>query len=100
MICDGVSKNHLSELPTIAVRYLRTCCKDSKGNGYLIYSTCTLNYKENEEVVETFLQKHSEFTIVPVPQDFPLTLNNGMITTNPPKDDMDGFFMVKMQRLS
>ena len=90
----------LSELPPLQLDILERAARTVKVNGYLIYSTCTLNYKENEEVVETFLQKHSEFTIVPVPQDFPLTSNNGMITTNPPKDDMDGFFMVKMQRLS
>ena len=71
-----------------------------KEKGYLIYSTCTLNYKENEEVVEAFLQKHKEFSIIPVVEDFPLKSISGMITTYPPTDDMDGFFMVQMQRIS
>ena len=90
----------LSELPPLQLSILERAAMTVKEKGYLVYSTCTLNYKENEDVVEAFLQKHKEFSIVPVGADFPLKSNNGMITTYPPTDDMDGFFMVKMQRIS
>ena len=90
----------LSELPPLQLAILERAAMTVKEKGYLVYSTCTLNYKENEDVVEAFLQKHKEFSIVPVGADFPLKSNNGMITTYPPTDDMDGFFMVKMQRIS
>ena len=90
----------LSELPPLQLAILERAAMTVKEKGYLVYSTCTLNYKENEDVVEAFLQKHKEFSIVPVDTDFPLKSNNGMITTYPPTDDMDGFFMVKMQRIS
>ena len=90
----------LSELPPLQLAILERAAMTVKEKGYLVYSTCTLNYKENEDVVEAFLQKHKEFSIVPVGTDFPLKSNNGMITTYPPIDDMDGFFMVKMQRIS
>ena len=90
----------LSELPPLQLAILERAAMTVKEKGYLIYSTCTLNYKENEEVVEAFLQKHKEFSIIPVAEDFPLKSNSGMITTYPPTDDMDGFFMVKMQRIS
>ena len=90
----------LSELPPLQLAILERAAMTVKEKGYLVYSTCTLNYKENEDVVEAFLQKHKEFSIVPVGTDFPLKSNNGMITTYPPTDDMDGFFMVKMQRIS
>ena len=90
----------LSALPPLQLAILERAAMTVKEKGYLVYSTCTLNYKENEDVVEAFLQKHKEFSIVPVDTDFPLKSNNGMITTYPPTDDMDGFFMVKMQRIS
>ena len=90
----------LSELPPLQLAILERAAMTVKEKGYLVYSTCTLNYRENEDVVEAFLQKHKEFSIVPVGTDFPLKSNNGMITTYPPTDDMDGFFMVKMQRIS
>ena len=35
-----------------------------KPGGYLGYSTCTLNRKENEAVIETFLQGNKEFELV------------------------------------
>ena len=37
-----------------------------KQGGYLIYSTCTFNQTENEDVVEEFLSTHADFTIEPV----------------------------------
>lgn len=34
--------------------------------GYLVYSTCTLNRYENEEVIERFLASHNDMETVPV----------------------------------
>ncbi len=37
-----------------------------KDGGYLLYSTCTFSLEENEMLVDSFLQEHSEFELVPV----------------------------------
>lgn len=37
-----------------------------KPNGYLVYSTCTFNKIEDDNVVETFLSRHPEFELVEV----------------------------------
>jgi 16S rRNA (cytosine967-C5)-methyltransferase len=66
--------------------------------GRLIYSTCSLEREENEEVCALFLQRHSEFSPeLPhlewrfhTPEDFARTL--------PHRDDMDGFFMASISR--
>lgn len=39
-----------------------------KDGGRLVYSTCTFNSVENEEVIGRFLSIHPEFDIIPVPQ--------------------------------
>jgi NOL1/NOP2/sun family putative RNA methylase len=39
-----------------------------KAGGRLVYSTCTFNPKENEEVIARFLEQHPEFTLLSVPQ--------------------------------
>lgn len=36
--------------------------------GRLVYSTCTFNPVENEQVVEWFLEHHPDFSLIPVPQ--------------------------------
>lgn len=88
----------LTELPPLQMEILERAATMVKDNGQLIYSTCTLNRKENEDVVTAFIEKHSEFTILPLRDSFPLQSSTGMITTNPPKDHMDGFFMVAMEK--
>ena len=37
-----------------------------KKGGYIVYSTCTYSLEENEMVVDAFLNKHTDFEIVPV----------------------------------
>ncbi len=37
-----------------------------KNGGYIIYATCTFSLEENEKVIDSFLQNHPEFEIVPV----------------------------------
>ncbi len=37
-----------------------------KNGGYIIYATCTFSLEENEMTVDSFLQRHPEFEIIPV----------------------------------
>lgn len=63
-------------------------------NGLLVYSTCTVNRCENEQVVEDFLQKHPEFSQHPLcfsPDCFYRTFLPG-------KDEGDGFFVAAFQK--
>lgn len=57
-----------------------------KAGGVLLYSTCTLNKKENEKQIEKFLKLHDEFTLVEQKTIFPYEYHS------------DGFFMAKMIR--
>lgn len=55
-----------------------------KPGGVLVYSTCTLNKKENEKQIEQFLKTHEDFTLVSQETVFPFTYQS------------DGFFMAKL----
>lgn len=57
-----------------------------KKEGFLVYSTCTVNKVENAEVVSKFLRKHKEFELIRSRQLLP-----GV-------DETDGFFICKMRR--
>ena len=89
----------LSELPKLQYEILCTSSKYLKVGGYIMYSTCTLNKSENEDVVLRFLDENPEFSAV----DFEVgTLKSvsGMLTLIPKIHNTDGFFMAKLRKNS
>lgn len=50
-----------ADLPALQLQILEQGAKMVRPGGVLQYSTCTLRLEENQEVVQTFLDKHPEF---------------------------------------
>jgi 16S rRNA (cytosine967-C5)-methyltransferase len=76
-----------------------------KPGGRLVYATCTLLRKENEEVVDRFLSVRSEFELLSVPeilhrQGIPLPATSTELMLSPHRNTTDGFFAAVMQRKS
>lgn len=61
----------VSDLPDIQLNILETSAKYLKSGGTLVYSTCTLNKKENEKVVNAFLNNSPDFTLADEKTSFP-----------------------------
>lgn len=53
----------IKDLPEIQLNILKTSAMYLKDGGRIIYSTCTLNKKENEKVVSAFLNENSGFSL-------------------------------------
>lgn len=51
----------LSQLQTIQLSLLESVAPLLKAQGILVYSTCTVDREENQEVIEKFLHEHPEF---------------------------------------
>ena len=88
----------VDSLPPIQREILENCSKYVKIGGELVYSTCTLNRKENEDVVTCFLSSNDNFE----PLEFSVgdtSSNNGMYTFFPHITGSDGFFVAKMRRV-
>jgi 16S rRNA (cytosine967-C5)-methyltransferase len=66
--------------------------KESSGcvkvGGKLIYATCTINKKENQQQISSFLLTHPQFELVEEQQYLPH------------QNDADGFYMAKLIRVS
>ena len=61
----------IKELPKIQLDILSTSSMYLKQGGQMIYSTCTLNKKENEMVVQEFLNNNSDFSLINEKTTFP-----------------------------
>lgn len=84
--------SELEKLPAVQKRILHQLSACVKPGGVLLYSTCTILKRENEDVIRWFLQEHPQFS----PEPFRDT--NGMLTLLPSVHKTDGFFICKMRR--
>lgn len=80
---DPVSSERL---PEIQQEILCASCAYVKRGGRLVYSTCTVLPRENEQNVHRFLASHPDFSLVQ------------MRTLYPDTDHTDGFFYAVMER--
>ncbi len=49
-----------------------------KDGGYIIYATCTFSLEENEMMIDKFLKKHPDFTLIPVKDKVRNATNDGI----------------------
>ena len=93
-------KAALAEIPPMQREILRTASRYVKVGGTLIYSTCTLNYDENEAIVEEFLAENRNFAPIVVPLDIENTETGYCRNFFPHKTGGDGFFAATLRRIA
>jgi 16S rRNA (cytosine967-C5)-methyltransferase len=87
----------LLALPAIQKDILSNTSRYVKPGGVLMYSTCTVLRRENQDVVNAFLSEHPEFSLEEF--DLPGIGNcDGMLTLWPHIHGTDGFFMAKLRK--
>ena len=78
-----------------------------KQDGLLLYSTCTVNREENEEVVDRFLVRNPAYWLEKfndridffgLDEDDDRAAAKGMMTVNPGRYQTDGMFYALMRR--
>ena len=77
----------VKNITEIQKKILDNCSKYLKKNGVMVYSTCSILEKENQDIVDEFLKENNEYYIRPEE-----TRN---ILTN---EEKDGFFICKVYR--
>ena len=89
----------MENLPALQLAILRNQANYVKPGGILMYSTCTVLRRENEDVVKAFLEERNDFYLEPLelPEVFPKN-ESGMLTLIPGEYDTDGFFISRLRR--
>lgn len=83
-----VSPAQLDELQALQASILEGVYECLKIDGIMVYSTCTLNRKENEMQIKNFVEKHPEFKLLEERTIFPNEYHT------------DGFYMAKLKRFA
>jgi 16S rRNA (cytosine967-C5)-methyltransferase len=102
----------LQDLQTRQAAILQAAMRHVAPGGRLVYSTCSLEREENEQVVTACLQNHPEFSLVPMReelarlrqsgelawQDIESLLSGDFLRTAPGVHPCDGFFSAVLER--
>ncbi|PAE16357.1 16S rRNA (cytosine(967)-C(5))-methyltransferase [Virgibacillus sp. 7505] len=99
------SEQDVLSLASIQAELLEQVAPLLKKDGKLVYSTCTVDQAENEQVVRAFLKQHPNFEVDPEFQtDLPQAVQKAPGLTDAglqvfPQDfNTDGFFLVRLVR--
>lgn len=103
-----LSPEELDRINDIQKRVLESASRLVKKGGRLVYATCSLLKRENQDVVEAFLAEHPGWRLVPVKEVFEqqgihfepgqLERFEGYMQLLPHVNNTDGFFAAVLQR--
>jgi 16S rRNA (cytosine967-C5)-methyltransferase len=93
------SPKSMEELPNLQLQILKNQSRYVRPGGTLLYSTCTLTQRENEDVVDAFLQENPAFKLNKLPLSAEICQEReGMLRLIPGQYETDGFFICCMRR--
>lgn len=93
----------LDRLQSIQLQLLDSVTPLLKPGGTLVYSTCTIDRSENEEVVTAFLQKHTDFegdpsVIERMPKAIQPLMSDFQLQIFPQDFGSDGFYIASLRK--
>ena len=91
-------EDSLQSLPGLQQAILTSAAQCVKPGGVLVYSTCTLEQAENEDIVNGFLGQNPDFYLDETGRFLPVARDEKMITLWPQREGTDGFFIARMMR--
>ena len=94
------SEEMIQELSQLQQLILNNAAQCVKVGGVLVYSTCTTEPEENQQVIENFLtQSEGRFILQNAGQFLPQKRKEDMVQIWPHVDKMDGFFIGRLLRV-
>ncbi len=91
------SLDDLHQLADLQKRMLENASKYVKLGGSLIYSTCTIDPIENDDILRWFLETHPEYSLGELPENLRnLSQDGKVLKMYQSIDGFDGFYIVKL----
>lgn len=87
------------QLQSLQLEILSSVCQTVRKGGIITYSTCTIFDEENFQVVEKFLQSHSNFEQVKLNHTQADIVKDGCLSITPEQYQTDGFFISQFRRV-
>lgn len=89
-----------NELPLLQRKILDNSAKMLRKGGRLVYSTCTLDKRENEAVVDAFLKEHPDFVPIAAKNLPPSSeVVQQYVKFTPQNSYNEGFFIATLERM-
>ncbi|HXC23142.1 MAG TPA: 16S rRNA (cytosine(967)-C(5))-methyltransferase RsmB [Solirubrobacteraceae bacterium] len=97
-----VTPEHVELLAKLQMAILDVGARALRPGGVLVYSTCTISPTENEQQVESFLDRNSHFALDDLSHEQQIHTHPRMpkaLLTMPHRDRTAGFFIARMRRV-
>jgi len=95
------SLSDIENMNRLQLQLLHSAAAAVKENGIIVYSTCTIEPEENEQVVQKFLQNNQEFQLEKLSNFVPRKYlwDKTSVRTFPHKHAIDGSYAVRIRKI-
>ncbi len=93
--------NDIESLKEKQLKILENAGRYLKPKGEMVYSTCSIFKEENIDIVNKFLERNKEFSLVGIDEKYrTIDINNikGYLNIYPHRNNLDGFFIAKIKK--
>src|SRR5580700_2292529 len=95
----STTPEHVEKAAQAQLALLNDLAPSVRPGGRLVYATCSLSRRENEDVITAFLTAHREFAPALFTRTFSAQPNGPCLTFLPAPHDTDGFFVASLRRI-
>ncbi|MCC5911972.1 MAG: 16S rRNA (cytosine(967)-C(5))-methyltransferase RsmB [Clostridiaceae bacterium] len=97
-------EDNIDTITDMQLKILSNASKYVKSGGELVYSTCTIDPNENQNVIQRFLKHNPKFKLIEINEIYkemiPGEHKDEMIQLYPNTHGTDGFFITKLQKIT